>query len=262
MANLNDIRHVNQAASARDAGGTPLVIAHGLFGSARNWGAIAKRLSDDRDVIAVDMRNHGDSPHAAPHDYPAMAQDLAEVAQRHGGKIDLLGHSMGGKAAMYLALTQPELINSLIVADIAPVAYDHSHAGHIDVMRKLDLTGVTRRSEADKRLAVHLDDPALRAFLLQSLALDADGPRWKLALATLDQNMPAIVGWPQVEGLFNGPALFIAGGASDYQPPSSEADILSLFPAARFERIGGAGHWVHAEQPRAFVDVVQRFLAE
>ena len=137
--------------AAAPSGKPPLLIVHGLFGSGRNWGVIARRLADDRDVFAVDQRNHGSSPWSDRHDYPAMAADLAEVIRHIGGRADVLGHSMGGKAAMQLALTDGALIRRLVVADIAPVAYGHDQTRHIDAMRALDLTGVTTRGEADRR---------------------------------------------------------------------------------------------------------------
>ena len=252
---LNQIVH----AGPEGGGDLPLVIAHGLFGSGRNWGAVAKRLSAARQVVAVDMRNHGDSPRARPHDYEGMAEDLAATIDALGGRADVLGHSMGGKAAMMLALSRPALVRRLIVADIAPVAYDHSHAGHIATMRGLDLAGVTRRSEADARLAPALADPGLRAFLLQSLDL-TDGARWKLDLDALEEGMAATVGWPAPKGRFDGPALFVAGGQSDYLTPAHHDAIRAQFPDATFHTIPEAGHWLHAEQPRAFVDVVSTFL--
>ncbi|MEO1552275.1 MAG: alpha/beta fold hydrolase, partial [Pseudomonadota bacterium] len=151
-------------ASATYGEGPPLLIAHGLYGSARNWGVIAKRLSDRHAVTAVDMRNHGDSPWFDTHSYDDMAGDLAPFA---GG--DVLGHSMGGKAAMVLALTQPNRVTRLVVADIAPVTYGHSQQIYIDAMRKVDLTRIEMRSDADAQLAEYVDDPGIRAFLLQSL---------------------------------------------------------------------------------------------
>ena len=168
---------------------------------------------------------------------------------------------MGGKAAMMLALTQPAKVRKLIVADIAPVAYAHDHTNHIEIMRNLDLTGITRRSEADARLAAVLPDAGLRAFFLQSLDL-SNGPSWKLALDILEQDMDKIIGWPDVSGQFTGPALFVAGGASDYLTEAHHAKITSHFSDARFHTIPGAGHWLHAEQPRAFVDVISQFLAD
>lgn len=238
----------------------PLLIAHGLFGSARNWGVIAKRLSDDRPVMAVDMRNHGDSPRAPSQSYADMAGDLAEVIAARGGRADVLGHSMGGKAAMMLALTRPELVRKLVVADIAPVAYGHTQSHHIAAMRGLDLAGLTTRAEADRRLSATIDDAALRAFFLQSLDLKSDPPRWRLNLEVLDAAMPAIVGWPEVTGRFDGPTLFLSGADSTYVLPEHRDQIRALFPAARFARIPGTGHWLHAEKPREFEAAVRAFL--
>lgn len=239
----------------------PLLIAHGLFGSARNWGVIARRLADSRDVYAVDMRNHGDSPRATSHSYPDLAADLAEVIRHIGAPADLLGHSMGGKAAMQLALTQPDLIRRLIVADIAPVAYTHDQTRHIDAMRALDLTNLTTRGEADHRLSALIEDAALRAFFLQSLDLKAEGgPRWRLNLDVLEAEMPNIVGWPGTIGQFVRPALFLTGADSSYVKPEYRDLIRALFPAARFARIPDAGHWLHAEKPREFEETVRVFL--
>ena len=239
----------------------PLVIAHGLYGSGRNWGVIARRLADTRDVWAVDMRNHGESPRTDSHSYPDLAADLAEVARHVGAPVDLLGHSMGGKAAMQLALTQPDLIRRLIVADIAPVAYSHDQTRHIDAMRALDLTGLTTRGEADRRLSAHIDDPSLRAFFLQSLDLKAEGgPRWRLNFDTLAREMPKIVGWPGTQGQFDRPALFLTGADSHYVKPEYRDTIRALFPAARFAKIPGTGHWLHAEKPREFEETARVFL--
>ena len=241
---------------------TPLLIAHGLFGSARNWGAIAKRLSDSRPVLAVDMRNHAGSFHNGVHDYPALAQDLAQVIEAEGRAVDVLGHSMGGKAAMVLALTRPDLVNHLIVADIAPVAYAHSQNHLIDAMRALDLSGLAARSEADKRLAQSIEDPQVRAFLLQSLDLKATPPAWRLNLDALERQMDLITGWPDMSARapFDGPALFLAGGLSDYVPAAARPQIKALFPQARLARIPGAGHWLHAEKPREFEAAIRVFL--
>jgi pimeloyl-ACP methyl ester carboxylesterase len=241
-------------------GAPPLLIAHGLFGSARNWGVIAKRLSERRQVLAVDMRNHGDSPRASTQGYGEMAADLAEVIAAHGGRADVLGHSMGGKAAMRLALEHPELVRRLVVADIAPVAYGHSQSHLIRAMRGLDLEGVVQRSEADRRLAVSVEDPGVRAFLLQSLDLKAQPPRWRLNLDVLEAEMDRITGWEEVPGRFEGPTLFLSGALSSYVLPEHRERIRALFPRARFARIPGAGHWLHAERPREFEAAVATFL--
>ncbi len=237
-----------------------LVIAHGLYGSGRNWGVIARRLADRRNVVAVDMRNHGDSPRTASHSYPDMAADLAEVIEGLGAKVDLLGHSMGGKAAMQLALTRPDLIRRLVVADIAPVAYTHDQTRHVDAMAAVDLSQITTRADADAALSATVDDPALRAFFLQSLDMKSQPPRWKLNLPVLKAEMTKIVGWPGTEGQFDHPALFLTGANSIYVLPEHREAIRALFPKARFAKITGAGHWLHAEKPREFEETVRVFL--
>ncbi len=255
---LNAIRHPAATRTARP----PLVIAHGLFGSARNWGAIARRLAATREVIAVDHRNHGESPWTPTHRYPELAGDLAELIVAEGRAVDLLGHSMGGKAAMVLAVVRPDLIRRLVVADIAPVAYDHDQRPHIAAMRGLDLAGLTTRAEADRRLALSVPDPGLRAFFLQSLDLKArGGPRWRLNLDVLEAEMEHITGWPELTGRFDHPALFLAGAESTYVRPEHRPAIRDLFPTARHARIPGAGHWLHADKPAEFAETVEVFLS-
>ncbi len=238
----------------------PLLIVHGLFGSARNWGVISKRLADTRRTVTVDMRNHGASFRAPTHGYDDLAGDLAEVISGNGGRMDVLGHSMGGKAAMMLALTQPELVDRLVVADIAPVAYGHSQSHLIEAMRGLDLADLASRGEADRRLAATVDDPGVRAFLLQSLDLKAQPPQWRLNHDVLEAEMQRITGWPQIDARFDGPTLFLSGANSDYVQPAYRDKIKALFPNARFARIPGAGHWLHAEKPREFEESVRVFL--
>jgi pimeloyl-ACP methyl ester carboxylesterase len=243
-----------------DTAQPPILIVHGLFGSARNWGAIAKRLALSRQVISVDMRNHAGSPWMPSNSYPDMAADLAGVIAAHGGQADVIGHSMGGKAAMVLALTAPERVRRLVVADIAPVAYGHTQAPLIAAMRGLDLTGLTTRSAADARLAATVQEAPVRAFLLQSLDLKSDPPGWRLNLDVLDAEMPRIIGWPDIKGSFAGPVLFLTGAKSDYVRPEHHETIKGLFPQARFEVLENAGHWLHADNPRGFLNAVSAFL--
>ena len=244
------------------AGEPPLLVAHGLLGSARNWGALARRLGRKRRVIAVDMRNHGDSPWDEDASYPAMAGDLAEtIAAEAGGRADVLGHSMGGKAAMALALTQPQRVGRLIVADIAPVGYDHSHAQTIAAMAALDLAAVARRADADAALRQGIPNDAMRAFVVHNLAFEDGRARWRPNLAALAAGMEGLVGWPRGDHApFAGPALFLRGGASDYVSPAMHGAIRALFPAARIETLESAGHWLHAEKPEAFLAAVEAFL--
>jgi len=244
--------------------GTPkdaptLLIAHGLFGSARNWGVIAKRLSDERQVIAVDMRNHGHSPWFDSQSYEDMAGDLSEVIEEHGEPVDVIGHSMGGKTAMMLALTRPELVNRLIVADIAPVAYGHTQSHNIAAMRQVNLCQIEKRSDAAAQLAPLVDDPALAPFFLQSL--DVPARRWRLNLDVLDRDMPKILSFPDIETRFDGPTLFLSGGESTYVTQEHRPRIKALFPKARFMKIPGAGHWLHADKPREFEAAIRGWLA-
>lgn len=236
----------------------PLLVVHGLYGSARNWGVICKRLSDTRRVIAVDQRNHGDSPWFDSHTYHDMAQDLIEVITDIGGPVDVVGHSMGGKAAMVLALQQPALVNRLIVADIAPVAYTHDQSQYIAAMKSVDLTQVDKRSDAMAALAKTVTDTTLQSFFTQSLDLKAK--RWKLNLDVLDKDMHHIIGFPAVSGRYERPSLFLSGALSQYVLPDHRPIIKSLFPAAQFAKIPNAGHWLHAEAPRAFEDTVRVFF--
>jgi len=235
-----------------------LLIVHGLYGSGRNWGVIGKRLSDRGPVTAVDMRNHGDSFWSDSHGYPDLADDLAEVIAAQVGPMDVLGHSMGGKAAMVLALTRPELVNRLIVADIAPVAYGHSQIQFIEAMRAVDLSRVEKRSDAAEQLAATVPDPTLQAFFTQSLDLKAK--RWKLNLEALTEEMPKILGFPEIAGRFDKPTLFLSGAESDYIAADHRPAIKRLFPKARFAKIPGAGHWLHAEKPREFEASVRAFF--
>lgn len=236
----------------------PILIVHGLFGSGRNWGVIAKRLAKVRRVITVDMRNHGDSFRAESQSYPEMAEDLAEVIRSEGGAADVIGHSMGGKAAMVLALTHPDLVRALVVADIAPTAYGHSQLHLIEAMQALDLSQIETRSDADAALASSVEERETRAFLLQSL--DVRGKSWKLNLDTLARDMDVITGFPEMSGSFSGPTFFLSGGQSDYVRPEHREEIKRLFPEAKQAKIPGAGHWLHAEKPREFEAALRAFL--
>jgi esterase len=252
---LNAIHH------GAPTGLPPLVIAHGLFGSARNWSAVAKRLALHRQVVAVDMRNHGESPRSPEHGYEAIAGDLTETIDDLGGRADVLGHSMGGKAAMTLALREPGHVVRLIVADMAPVAYGDSQIAIVRAMQALDLSQVRRRSDADVALASAVAEPSVRAFLLQSLEVGPSGAAWKLNLPALSNQMPLIMGFPDLPGRFDGPVLFLTGSRSDYVRPEHWTRIRRLFPAAGHRTIPDAGHWLHAEAPERFVAAVEAFLS-
>lgn len=236
---------------------TSLLIAHGLFGSARNWGVIAQRLSDTRQVVTVDMRNHGQSEWFQSHSYDDLAGDLAEVITHRSERMDVLGHSMGGKAAMILALGYPRLVRRMVVADIAPTAYNHTQIHLVEAMRKVDLNAVGRRADAAAQLS-QIDDPTLISFLLQSI--DIKEKKWRLNLDILASEMGKILGFPPITGRFEGDVLFLSGGDSDYVTRAHRTGIKALFPKAQFARIPDAGHWLHAQRPRAFEAAVRVFL--
>ena len=253
---------LNMIVTGTDTEQPPVLLAHGLFGSGKNLGGLARRLAETRRVISVEMRNHGDSFHDPDHSYPALAGDLAEVIAAHGRQADVLGHSMGGKAAMMLALTRPELVRKLVVMDIAPYAYSHTQTALIDAMEGMDLTGLRLRSDADARLAASIPEPGIRAFLLQSLDLKSDPPRWKYNLTALRDQMNQLIGWPETapKGTYEGPALFLAGAESDYcREPQVEA-IRAHFPQAKLRYFAGAGHWLHADRPAEVAEVTAEFL--
>lgn len=244
--------------------GSPLAILHGLFGGSRNWATIARSLAAHHRVIALDLRNHGASPWADTMDYAEIAADVRTTLHALGHRrFALLGHSIGGKAAMIAALAYGREVERLVVVDIAPVAYRPRHLAYVRAMRRLDLAAIKRRAEADAGLAAAVPDAAERAFLLQNLAFENGGADWRLNLAAIERAMPALAGFPALPAgaVYPGPALFVGGGRSDYLLLAHEAAIARLFPNARIARIPEAGHWPHAEQPKAFIDLVESFLA-
>ena len=254
--------HFTKLAAERDGAALPLVMAHGLLGQGRNFGTLARGFAVDRDVYSVDMRNHGDSPWDDGMDYPAMAEDLAGfIEDETGGRALVFGHSMGGKAAMRLALDAPERVAALIVADIAPVAYTHSHLDQIDALRGLDLSTLARRSEADAALRGPIPDATMRAFLLQNLRISSEGITRRSNLDVLAGAMDTMVGWADPGArVYDGPVLFIAGGASPYVRDEHHEAIRALFPEARIDVVPGAGHWIHAEKPTEVLALSEAFL--
>jgi len=246
--------------------GPPLLILHGLFGSGRNWGGIARQLESAHRIHQLDARNHGDSPWAPSMTYPEMAGDVAAyIAGLGSGPVDMIGHSMGGKTAMTLALTRPELVRRLIVVDIAPVAYrggaQDSYAPYIAAMQGLNLGGLSRRSEADAALAGAIPDASMRAFLVQNLDTDASGYRWRINLDAIAANLSVLTSFPEIDAHFDPPVTVLAGELSNYVRPRDEATIRKFFPASHVTVIDGAGHWPHADQPERLLKLLREALA-
>jgi pimeloyl-ACP methyl ester carboxylesterase len=244
--------------------GAPVALVHGLFGRSQNLATLARRLSADFRVISLDLRNHGASPHAAGMSYPAMAADVLEtLAARDALPAAILGHSMGGKAAMIIALTQPDSVRRLVVADIAPLAYRHRNLALARTLLDLPLPPGLTRGDADRALRDEVPDPAVRGFLLQNLATGA-APAWRIGLAEIAEGIADIEGFPVIGDTtaYRGPSLFVRGATSGYVKDEAIPVISALFPGARLETIADAGHWLHADQPEAFGICVQDFLRE
>lgn len=241
--------------------GQPLVILHGLFGAARNWQHIGQQLAAEYQVYLLDLRNHGHSPHAPQMDYAAMVGDLVDfIAQQKLSTFHLLGHSMGGKVAMLYALTQEPTLASLTVVDIAPVTYTHDFADVMAGLHAVEAAHVSSRKQADAALAAYVKPLGLRQFLLQNLVFEHAEYRWRIPISVIGQAIPQIVGFPDVDGAYHGATLFVKGADSDYIRTEHDALIRSYFPYAQTETIEHAGHWLHAEQPEAFLQAVRTVL--
>ncbi|MCA3288006.1 MAG: alpha/beta fold hydrolase [Roseomonas sp.] len=243
--------------------GPPLVLLHGLFGSARNWGAVQKVLSTDYRVVALDLRNHGASPHAPGMDYAAQAADVAETLATLGiERAVVLGHSMGGKAAMMLALMRPELVSRLIIADIAPRPYPPALRAVVAAMQALPLHAGLTRQEADQALRSAVPEAPIRSFLLQNLRFETAPPSWRIGLAEIAAALPEIEDFaPPPSARFEGPALAMAGALSPYIRTEDHPAFRALFPRISFASIPRAGHWLHAENPEGSLAALKEFLA-
>ncbi len=245
--------------------GMPLVIMHGLLGAGRNWGSLAKRFAHEGfRVIVPDLRNHGRSPHHPIISYPAMAEDVLRLLESLKiSQAAVLGHSMGGKVAMAMALQQPDRVARLLALDVAPVAYQgHGFSHYIAAMRSAPLASTDRRADIESHLAPVAPDAAVRAFLMSNLARDDGRFIWQPNLPALQEAMETIVGWPShlADARYEGPTLFLAGGASAYVRPAHHGLIRSAFPLAEIDQIPEAGHWVHAEKPQEFLQRALHFL--
>ncbi|KFI22592.1 alpha/beta fold hydrolase [Nitrosococcus oceani] len=241
--------------------GPSLIILHGLFGSMDNWRSLVPKFAHQFQVTTVDLPNHGRSPHKKIFNYPALAKDLAHFMDQQGvGVAALLGHSLGGKVAMQCALDFPERIARLVVVDIAPRFYPPEHLFIFEALRELDLSVYGSRREVDRALASSLPNVALRQFLLMNLDKGKKGYRWRINLESLHQNYHAICAAVHGIELYSRPTLFVKGECSDYLQKSDEQEIKKLFPVAEVIAIPDTGHWVQADAPEAFTNVVLEFL--
>lgn len=243
--------------------GKPVIILHGLFGSARNWSGISRQLARDFQVISVDLRNHGASAHAATMTYPEMAEDIVAVmAEARLDQAAILGHSLGGKVAMTLALKYGNKVEKLAVLDIAPVSYNNNLIYLVDAMERLPLAQISRRSQADALLQQDIPATALRRFMLQNLVQTDAVFHWRINLAAIRANLAASSAFPDPgdSARYAGPVLFLGGADSDYIQPAHRPAIRRYFPQADIQFVEGAGHWLHADQPQAVVSILKTFL--
>jgi pimeloyl-ACP methyl ester carboxylesterase len=243
--------------------GPPVIILHGLFGSSDNWLTQAKMLANHYKVIVPDQRNHGKSPHHEKHTYTLLAEDLNEFMEEHQiNNPVILGHSMGGKAAIKFALTYPDKLKALIVVDIAPKNYPVHHDNILEGLKSIEVDSIQSRSEADEQLAKYVPGLDVRQFLLKSLQRKSEGGfRWKLNLSALDKNIEAIGSGAPYTGTFDKETLFIRGSASHYIKDEDRTLIKKLFPNSTLVTLE-AGHWVHAERSEEFVETVLKFMEE
>ena len=256
--------------------GSDLIILHGLYGSGDNWLTFARQLAGNFRIHLPDQRNHGNSPHHPEHSYKAMVGDLVEyISEQNIQHPVILGHSMGGKTAMWLSITHPEIASKLIVVDISPVSYAkvmnpsvliEQHLNIVSAMRSIDLTSVKTRSDIDKELAVYVPSERVRQFLIKSIDREKDGTyNWKLNIDAISNYLPEIMKGIEIEKFASSinpamPVLFVKGELSEYIPESDFDAIKKLYPQAEIETIFDAVHWIHAEKPEAFLSVIKNFL--
>ncbi len=245
--------------------GKPLIILHGVFGQQRNWTAQAKIFADNFQVYGFDARNHGQSPHADSMTYREMAEDVVQTMDAlQIPNADFIGHSMGGKIAMQLALDYPERVNKLVVVDIAPVNYQSGPSQELEALQKINLVSLTNRQQADTVLQDGgVQNKAIRDFLLTNLKRNSEGRfEWRMNLSVIAKDFALLKSWDQTRSEFLGRTLFVKGANSDYLLLEYSDQTLGFFPNAKVKVISGAGHWVHNEKPEQFFKIVQSFLLE
>jgi len=241
--------------------GDTLVIIHGLFGSADNWRSMAKYFSKTHQVISVDLRNHGRSPHSQEQDFTLMAEDIHQLCSDLSlSRITLLGHSLGGKVAMQFAMLYPNLVDKLIIVDIAMRQYFSQHTPLMDAMMALDLRQYSSRNEADEALSSAISDTAVRQFFLINLIVEEGELAWRINLHGLKIKYPNLMASVCEDVQISVPSLFIYGGLSDYVTEADRVSLPETFSQAEFVCIENASHWVQAERPQEFKRVVEGFL--
>ena len=238
----------------------PLIILHGFFASSRNWRKIAEKLAVFFHVYSLNLRTHGSSPHHPVMNYPAMSADLLRFMDEKKIKTaSLLGHSMGGKVAMWFALNNADRVDRLIVVDIAPISYTHCFNDLIRALKSLPLSEISNRKQAESWLAPYISELSYRQFLLQNLVLMDKKYCWRINLDIFYHSAPDIIAFPSIKSLkpFTGKVLFLVGAQSSFVTPE---DLDASFHEASLNVIEGAGHWVHVQQPAKFLESVEKFL--
>jgi len=246
--------------------GDAIVILHGLFGTLDNWQTLAKKLAEDYYVFLVDQRNHGRSPHVEGMSYPLMANDLKGFLEQNWiHQTHIIGHSMGGKTAMQFALEYPDVVDKLVVVDIAPKTYLGGHELILSALRNFPVTQVENRKEAEQiLLEAGVEELGVRQFLLKNLTRSKTGGyEWKMNFSEIDKHYANILANIEIENKssFEGETLFVRGANSNYVLDEDLGAIQSLFPKAELETISQSGHWIHAEQPQALLKLLKGFLA-
>ncbi|RUO22207.1 alpha/beta hydrolase [Aliidiomarina iranensis] len=249
--------------TAKESTADTVVLIHGLFGDLDNLKSISRALQSAYHVVNIDLRNHGESPWCETMTFMEMAADIEALLDKlEISKAHILGHSLGGKVAMEFALEHPDRVHSLIIADIAPVAYEPSHNSILDALEALDISAIKSRQEADKALADAISEKGVRQFLLKNLYKENNKWQWRMNIEGLRNCYEDLIGEPAQQGQFDAPVLFIRGGDSDYIQAEHRDAILNRFPQAESKTINGTGHWLHAEKPAVFNGLVERFLEE
>lgn len=238
----------------------PILLIHGLFGSLENLGVLARILAQDFTVHAIDLPNHGRSKHSDEMSLSTMASDISKWMDKQGISLaHLVGHSLGGKAAMELALTLPNKVGKLAVLDIAPVKYDARHQDVFQALDAVDLHSIKSRTEADRAMAEYVEEFAIRSFLLKNLEKQGDGFGWRMNLSTLKNEYERLID-ANALGCFEGQTLFMKAGHSNYLLPEYQSEVSRRFPNARVRVVNDTGHWLHAEKPELVAGIIKRFL--